>query len=198
MADPTLEARRNREREKYLKLSGRRLLLLGGMRYGASNHGKAALKTVLAWKPMFVVDFGCGNNAFIRSLREEGIEGVGIDFANAEADLIAPMHDVPLDAGAADLVTCFDALEHLLPDDVDHVLREMQRVAMPPDADAVDAANRRFIFSISTRKSTIRVGGENLHPTVKPRGWWIERISRLAEVTEVSRRYIQGHWRPLQ
>ena len=174
----TLQQRREVERRKYLQLQPRG--------YGGTNHGRRAITTVLLWQPRFVVDFGCGNNAFIGELRRRGIDGLGIDFANPEADLLAPMHAVPLAGGIADVVTSFDALEHLLSEDVDPVLAEMKRVAVP---------GGHFVFSICTRPSRITVEGQNLHPTVQPLDWWLERIGRVCQVESVptpSNPYIAG------
>jgi SAM-dependent methyltransferase len=186
MAEPRtlttpLEQRREAERRKYVKLAS------SSSRYGATNHGRDAYTTVIAWQPRFVVDFGCGDNAFIRELRRRGIDGLGIDFANGEADVVAAMHCVPLAGGIADVITSFDALEHLLPDDVDPVLAEMRRVGRP---------GAHFILSICTRPSRITVGGENLHPTVRPHDWWLDRISRIGRVEAfgVRGRYITGTW----
>lgn len=92
------------------------------------------------------------------------------------------MHAVPLASSIADVVTSFDALEHLLPEDVDPVLAEMHRVARP---------GGRFIVSICTRPSRITVDGENLHPTVRPQSWWIGQIARVGCV-EVADRYLSG------
>jgi len=125
---------------------------------------------------------------FIREMRRRGVDGLGIDFANEEADIIAPMHAVPLASGIADVVTSFDALEHLLPDDVEAVLAEMQRVA-------VSGGGGHFIFSICTRASRITVDGENLHPTVQPIEWWLEHIARVGLILDVRAsdgRYITG------
>ena len=108
------------------------------------NHGAAAFPLVQRLKPRFVVDFGCGRNDFIGALRRFGIDGLGIDFAFPEADIPRAMHQTGLLDGVADVVTSFDALEHLLPEDVDAVLAEMRRVAKP---------SGHFVFSICTRPS---------------------------------------------
>ena len=171
----TLEQRREAERRKYLNLAG--------TGYGG-NHGRHEYALVLSWQPRFVVDFGCGRNVFIRALRRRGVDGLGVDFASDEADIAAPMHCVPLAGGIADVVTSFDALEHLLPEDVDRALAEMRRVGRP---------GGRFIFSICTRPSRITVGGQNLHPTVRALEWWVERIGRVATVESVGR-YVAGTW----
>jgi SAM-dependent methyltransferase len=170
----TLEQRRETERQKYMKLQR--------TGYGGTNHGKRATATVLSWQPRFVVDFGCGRNDFIRELRRRGVDGLGIDFAIDQADIVAPMHAVPLASGIADAVTSFDALEHLLLEDVDATLSEMRRVCK---------AQGRFIFSICTRPSRITVDGQNLHPTVKPTDWWLDRIERVGQVTSTNH-YIEG------
>ena len=145
---------------------------------------------MIGWQPRFVVDFGCGNNAFIREMRRRGIDGLGIDFANDEADVIAPMHQVPLASDIADVVTSFDSLEHLLSEDVEPTLSEMQRIASRRTS-----GGSRFIFSICTRPSRITVDGQNLHPTVRPIEWWLERIARVGLVLDVglgSGHYITG------
>lgn len=172
-----LEARREHERRKYLALTG--------SKYGSTNHGRRAYSIVQAFRPRFVVDLGCGRNLFIQHLRRLGIDGLGVDFAFPEADIVAPMHRVPVSAGIADVVTSFDALEHLLPEEVDEVLDEMRRIALP---------SARFVLSICTRESRRKVNGEGLHPTVKPRGWWLDRIARVGTVREGlgAPRYIAG------
>ena len=186
MPDPrnqttTLKQRREAERAKYVKLANER------PRYGGTNHGRHAYATVIAWQPRFVVDLGCGDNAFIRELRRRGIDGLGVDFANESADIAAPMHRVPLASGIADVVTSFDAMEHLLPEDVDPVLAEMRRLG-------TSGGGGNFIFGISTRPSRITVDGQNLHPTVRPLDWWIDRIGRVGAVQTSGGRYITGQW----
>jgi SAM-dependent methyltransferase len=98
------------------------------------------------------------------------------------------MHKTGLLGAVADVVTSFDALEHLLPEDVDPVLAEMRRVARP---------RGHFIFSICTRPSRTTVDGEGLHPTVQPLTWWLDRIARVGTVTSARAegRYVVGRFR---
>ena len=175
-----LNSQREHERSKYLELASR-----PGSSYGSTNHGQHAVPIVQQWKPRLAVDFGCGRNDFIHHLRRLGFDGLGIDFAFPEADIAKPMHATGLVDGVADVVTSFDALEHLLIQDVIPVLSEMQRVAR---------AGGRFCFSISTRPSRITVHGENLHPTVRPMRWWIEQISRVGVLENSNSKYITGRF----
>lgn len=178
-----LNTRRAHERDKYVELASR-----PGSSYGSTNHGRHAAPIVVRWKPRLVVDFGCGRNDFIQHVRRLGIDGLGIDFAFPEADIAKPMHDTGLLDGVADVVTSFDAMEHLLPQDANPVLDEMRRVARP---------KAWFCFSISTRPSRITVQGENLHPTVRPLSWWLGRIARVGIVKNprTEGRYITGRFR---
>jgi len=164
-----LSGARDRERQKYEKLAAQR------PEYGGWLLGALVLtRIVTLWKAKMVVDFGCSRNRFIRTLRERGVAGMGVDFAFPEADIKAPMHATGLEGGCADVVTSFDALEHLLPEEVDEVLAEMHRVA---------AKGARFVFSISYQKSHPR-WEEELHMTVRPEQWWLDRIGRWGTVTE--------------
>lgn len=97
----------------------------------------------------------------------------GVDFAFDEADIKAPMHKPPLADGCADVVTAFDSLEHLLPDEVDAVLDEIARILKPGGT---------FIASICYHASKIKVEGEGLHPTVQPEEWWMAKLDRFGEV----------------
>lgn len=175
-----LEHHRAHERGKYLELAAR-----PGSSYGSTNHGRDAAAIIQRWTPRLVVDFGCGRNDFIGHLRRLGIDGLGIDFAFEDADVLMPMHATGLVDSVADVVTSFDAMEHLLPRDVGPVLNEMHRVAR---------AGGRFCFSICTRPSRITVHGENLHPTVRPMRWWIEQINRVGVVEHANSKYITGRF----
>lgn len=117
-----------------------------------------------------------------RALRERKVQAVGVDFAFPEADVFAPMHKVPLPDGCADVITSFDALEHLLPEDVDTVIDEIARLASP---------KARLCMTICPRPSFAKVDGRGLHPTVKPIKWWIDKFSRVADF-ELQGRFLIG------
>lgn len=121
-----------------------------------------------------MLDVGCGDNRFVRELRSRGVAAMGIDFVHAGADLHAAAHALPFCNAAFDWVTAFDVLEHLLPEEVEPVLAEFARVA-----------GTGWLCSISHRDSRVRgPRGETLHPTVRPREWWRQRLSSWIDVRE--------------
>ena len=175
-----IEGKRNAEKAKYVELQ----LLMPS--YGTSNHGAGMLTYIANNKPSFVVDFGCGRNNFVKDLETLNISAKGIDFVYDEADIIAPMHNVPLEDNVADFITAFDSLEHLVEEDIDLVLKEMQRIAQP---------QAQFCFSISYHLSQILVHGQNLHPTVRSEGWWKGKISDVARTVYNMGKYLTGHFK---
>lgn len=134
--------------------------------YGHSNHGHGSMPLFLQWQPKSVLDVGCGYNEFCGRLkaRISGIKAIGADFACPGADVRATATALPFFDKSFEVVTSFDCLEHLLPEEVEPALREMARVAS------------KFVFSICHRPSVITWEGHNLHPTVQPESWWIEQI----------------------
>lgn len=147
-------------------------------------HGKKAIDIVLRWKPKSVIDVGCGYNEFVKQIRNAGIESIGIDFACPGADMIADAQNLPFKNKQFDTLTSFDMLEHLLPNEVDPVLKEFARVS------------ERFIFSICYRPSVNKWQGENLHPTVMPESQWVESIKQVGGIEIVKEgRYIVGKWK---
>lgn len=148
-------------------------------RYGRSNHGEKAMPFLLqdGWKTL--LDVGCGHNDFVQAWRAAGRSGVGVDFACPSADHVCDAKSLPFGSKSFEVVTAFDMLEHLLESEVDAVLAEFARVA------------ERFCFSICHRPSHIKWKGENLHPTVRPPEWWVQRMLRAGAHRLVFR---DGYW----
>jgi hypothetical protein len=175
--------------------------------YGHSNHGQRALPWLLEQGFTSLLDVGCGHNEFVKAWREK-VEGEksdvrsqtaeapltshvspltlssqGVDFACPNADVIAPATALPFGDAAFDVVTSFDMLEHLPEAEVMPSLREMRRVS-----------RTAFCFSIATAPSRILWQGQNLHPTVKPLEWWLDRIREAGGEPEVGDGYVRGRW----
>lgn len=77
----------------------------------------------------------------------------------------AECHALPFPDGAHDHVTCFDVLEHLLPDDVEPALSELFRVA-----------GLSLTVSASERPSVF--GGRDLHISKRPAKEWERTMHR--------------------
>jgi SAM-dependent methyltransferase len=149
-------------------------------RYGHTNHGKHALPLVAGCGSL--LDVGCGYNEFAIACRAQGIAAMGVDFACPGADILAPAQALPFPDKRYEVVTAFDMLEHLRPEEVRPVLREFARIA------------ERFVFSISYVASVNKVEGETLHPTVRPEVWWIQRIAEAGGVVVKQGKYLTGTW----
>lgn len=94
-----------------------------------------------------VLDAGCGTGGFIRFLHDEGrfASLAGVDIAAAaivlareqvpEANLrVAPLHELPFDDAAFDLVVTNDVLQHVPEQEVEASLLELRRVLAPGGA----------------------------------------------------------------
>ena len=174
------------EREKYEGIYS-----CGTMpRYGHSNHGAQALPILQSWNPTSLIDIGCGYNEFVIKARRliPGMRATGVDFACPGADIIADAVTLPFPRKSFDVLTAFDMLEHLLPEQVDTVLAEFARVS------------DRFIFSINYTPSVNKWKRQTLHPTVREKPWWIERIKAAGGIPSKHGHYITGHWvvRPVE
>lgn len=154
--------------------------------YGHSNHGAGAVPLVkqkLKQHGASLVDVGCGWNEFVKGLRDLSVDATGVDFACPGADIIAPAGQLPFSNKQFGVLTSFDMLEHLRPEEVTDVLSEFARVS------------HSFVFSISYQPSRVKWQGETLHPTVYPQEWWINKIIAAGGGDlDVINGYIVGKW----
>lgn len=154
-------------------------------KYGHSNHGSRSKALLKSWKPESLVDIGCGWNEYVKEVKLDHplIKAVGVDFACPGADILACSTKLPFSDKDFDVLTAFDMLEHITPEQVDSVLLEMNRVS------------KRFIFSISHVESVNKWKGQTLHPTVRSEDWWIRKIMKAGAIA-ISKygNYITGKW----
>ena len=120
-----------------------------------------------------IVDVGCGNHTFLNHIGfvNPGLIMYGIDIVRVEpipqevTFLKAPAWNLRGVGVPIDLITSFDLLEHLAPDDVYQTLEEWSGRA------------KRLVVSISSVKSiTLGPEGQNLHLTIQPLDWWKEKM----------------------
>jgi ubiquinone/menaquinone biosynthesis C-methylase UbiE len=185
----TVEHQRSHERAKYDAIFAGRcndahpVFLM----YGRRDHWRKAWEVLKGARSLCDVGTGYGN--LPRELFANGCRfAMGIDFAMPKAWRItkrdgdrtlilsnAAAHAIPLPDNSVQYATAFDVLEHLVPDEVDECLAELRRVA-----------RQSVMVSICYKPSVLLVDGENLHPTVRPKEWWVERLKTQvgAEVSE--------------
>lgn len=107
-----------------------------------------------------LLDYGCGRGTLKDQLAE-------FHFAVHEYDPGIPGKDAaPAPAG---LVVCLDVLEHVEPEFIDDVIRDLDRLG-----------NRGVIAVIALyRGGRCLPDGRPCHLIVEPEEWWKEKISRL-------------------
>lgn len=160
------------EREKYLRQ-------YCGRRYGYVNWGRRCVSYLRRLKPASLCDVGCGQGKFCIEVSKFIPKVYGVDIASVAAGKTMP-HDgvvyIDSDAGSAFLgdksvewITSFDCLEHCPEDEIDRVLSNFRRIA------SVGA-----IFSIAYVSCTEL--GDDLHLTVKPESWWVNKIDGYGKV----------------
>lgn len=145
------------------------------------------LRRVYDWHALRVVDFGAGDGRFIAGLADELPNAVflGVDVYQPEA--LPPRtqwaRTVLWEASGvdADYAISSDTLEHMPPDMVPAVLRNIARTAP------------HGFLRISTRQDIYGTDrGLHLHETVEPPEWWLARC-REAGITPSSWRVYPQH-----
>jgi 2-polyprenyl-3-methyl-5-hydroxy-6-metoxy-1,4-benzoquinol methylase len=127
--------------------------------YGSHAHKRAPAVRKLVEDNGFrsILDYGCGKGSLGAAL-------AGIDLR--EYDPAIPGKDA--DPDPADLVACFDVLEHIEPEALDDVLEHIHSLTW-----------KMFVFVISTIPSSKTLeDGRNAHLLVKCPTWWRDKLTR--------------------
>ena len=171
------------EKEKYVEIYsgaiGKNYKQRHGEGYGRGFWGEGALEYFKNLNPKSVLDVGCGYGRFCNAVTEFTETVYGSDIASvATGNIIkndkinyidCEAKSIPLPDNSVEWVTSFDCLEHCLPEDIDSILEEFNRVA-----------TKGFIFSISYVGDSH--GGLNLHMTVKSEDWWLDKIKKYGRI----------------
>lgn len=127
-----------------------------------------------------LVDCGCGRHILasrVHSAFPGGAQLFGVDVHQHDpvpayvTFKAGPLWDLSFLPGKVSVITCFDTLEHLHPDDVADTIDSW--------ADALDPQGRVFT-TICTRPAALPApkGVDNLHMTVRPLSWWEAQFAR--------------------
>jgi SAM-dependent methyltransferase len=134
-----------------------------------SEYRKNVIFQILHDRPTgSLLDVGTGRGETLEMAQDLGyvtVRGTETVPALCKQDkvLFALLPNLPIGNEAFDTVTCFEVVEHLLPEDVVPALQELARVA-----------DHRVIISVCTAPD-IR-GGANLHPSARSEEEWEETL----------------------
>lgn len=130
-------------------------------RYGASAHAKAPFvaQIITPLSPSSLLDYGCGKGTLKPALQE-----LCPNLDIREYDPAVPGKDAPPEP--ADIVVCFDVMEHIEPDTLPFVISDMRRVTL-----------KRSIVEVALRPAKkILADGRNAHLIVQPMDWWLAQF----------------------
>jgi hypothetical protein len=142
--------------------------------YGA-GHGSGAVGIVAEKLQSggVLLDVGCGRHQFTAAIADltpatvYGLDIIGHKPPHGVTSIMAPAWDLAALDEDPTVITSFDVLEHIYPEDVELTL----------DAWAARVPEM-VVVSIAYAPSTcLGPAGINLHPSVKPENWWVERMS---------------------
>lgn len=116
---------------------------------------------VLSLQPSSVLDYGCGRSDLVAHFWNDGGRRI------AKYDPAIPRFET-MPADDFDLVLCTDVMEHILMQDVDHILSEIR------------AKSRNALFTISLRPARAKLpDGRNAHVTLLSPGEWLRWIEAI-------------------
>lgn len=110
-----------------------------------------------------LLDVVAGRGETVQMAQDVGFDAHGTEVVESllsERIVYAEGHALPFADGAFDHVTCWDVLEHLVPEDVEPTLRELYRVA-----------RKTVTVSASEEPDTAWLGVD-LHPSRRPAKEW--------------------------
>lgn len=146
--------------------------------YGMASIGYAPLvKDLLdASKAKSVSDYGAGKQNLKRALDDLGAS----DFEYLPYDPAFPEYGPPL---PGELVCCIDVLEHIEPDYLPTVLRELKAIT-----------RRLGFYSVATGPAEkFLADGRNAHLIQQPTSWWLPKLCEHFEIHQLQRS-AEGFW----
>jgi ubiquinone/menaquinone biosynthesis C-methylase UbiE len=171
------------EKEKYKEIYsgvvGQDYKQRHGEGYGRGFWGEGILEYFKSVNPKSVLDVGCGYGKFCNDVTDFTETVYGADIASVVTGnvvkndkikyLDCEAKSIPLPDNSVEWVTSFDCLEHCLPQDINNILNEFDRVS-----------TKGFILSLSHVNDAHL--GLVLHMTVQPEQWWLDKIKKYGEI----------------
>lgn len=133
-------------------------------------HAKGILRMINQVGAKTFLDYGCGKGTLVEELQKLSNDLPLIQMYDpAIYEYSAPAHP-------ADFVACTDVLEHIEPECLDEVLKDIARVT-----------NKIGYLSVAHRAALkVLPDGRNAHLIQEPFAWWKEKIAGLFEIIDES------------
>ncbi len=133
------------------------------------------------------LDAGCGRGEMVKLAKSLGVEARGCELVPDLCDGVTVINGsltaLPFDDKSFDVVSCYDVIEHLPPEQVDTALDELFRVS-------------RGVVILSTNDKRSHYKDMELHLTRMPRSWWDKKLGDRSESLERSSYGSnEWHWR---
>lgn len=126
-------------------------------------------------EPETMLEVGCANGYLVNRANKRGIFCVGVDISgwalrNSPKEVRgflvhASASHLPFRDGCFQVVMSRALLEHILEEDCSLAIRELERVGR----------KNIHVLTMATGDPSWR-GGDETHVTIKPRGWWVEKV----------------------
>jgi hypothetical protein len=146
--------------------------------YGVASIGYAPLVREImdATGVRSISDYGAGKQNLKKALHNLG----KTNFEYFPYDPAFPEYGEPR---KADLVCCIDVLEHIEPDYLQNVLRDLRAIT-----------TRLGLFSVATGPAQkVLADGRNAHLIQKPTSWWLPQLCEYFEIIRLNRNP-EGFW----
>jgi len=135
--------------------------------HATSEYGNTSVKNlrflrpeIKLLRPASIIDYGCGQSQLLDLLE------LGYPVARYRYDPAIPQYSKRPER-SFELLLNIDVLEHIEEADLDEVLAEMRSLC------------RDAIIIVDTKEAVAKLeDGRNAHVTLRPHGWWRERIGR--------------------
>ena len=174
------------EKEKYIDIYNPKSVF--GSAYQTQNHkeygsglwGGNIIDYIKNLNVKSILDVGCGQGKFCNEVSKFIPAVYGVDIASVCTNctinngnvnfLDGEAKSIPISDNSVECLTSFDVLEHCLPEDIDAIVKEFNRVA-----------TKYYIFSIAY--TSYAHDGVPLHMTVQPQEWWMDKFKNLGSIT---------------
>lgn len=111
---------------------------------------------------VLLLDIGSGRGETVEYAQSQGIEAHGLDIVEELNPTYTSFNQIPI---RYDVVTCYDVLEHIPPQEL---MRFLDNV--------FDRGAKRYFLTVSANKA--EKDGMTLHLSIHPPGWWEDQFDK--------------------